>query len=111
MGKRDIEKHIKFNDAEYEIVCRRAAKLNMRIGTYIRKISVQGSVKVYDFDKVDDVHRAMNRIGVNINQIVHLANSTHSVYQKDVEGLQNQFKELKSVVENWLLPFEPEDLS
>ena len=110
MGKRDIEKHIKFNKDEYEAVCRRAAKLGMRTGTYIRAISVQGSVKVFDLKELNDVYRAMNRIGVNINQIVHLANSTHSIFQKDVEDLQEQIKQLNIIVEDWLSPLECEEL-
>ncbi len=52
----------------------------------------------------------MNRIGVNINQISTVANSTKSIYQKDIEDLQEEIKQLRLVVEDWLSPLQSEEL-
>lgn len=110
MSIRNIRKEIKFNKDEWETVCRRSGELGMRTGTFIRKISVQGEIKVFDFKQLDNVYRAINRIGVNLNQIATVANSTGSVYQKDIEDMQKEFKEMSVIVEDWLSPFEPEVL-
>ena len=88
-------KMIGFSPAEWEVVCRRSAELRMRTGTYIRTISVQGIIKYYSLKELNDVYRALNRIGVNLNQIATVANSTGSIYQKDlqikVKGLCEDF--------------------
>lgn len=107
---RNIRKEIKYNIEEYEVICRKAAELQMRPGTYIRTISVQGSVKVFDLRELSDVYKAMNRIGVNINQISTVAQSTKSIYQKDIEDLKNELAQLRIIVEDWLSPLQSEEL-
>lgn len=48
MSKRTIEKHIKYNSEEWDIVSKKAAALGQRAGTYIRRISVNGTIKYFD---------------------------------------------------------------
>lgn len=110
MGRRNIEKHIRFTEDEYNIISRRSAELGMRTGTYIRTIAVQGTIKVFPLKELNDVHRALNRIGVNLNQIATVANSTGSIYQKDMEDVLAEMKQLRVIVEDWLEPLEPEVL-
>lgn len=110
MGRRNIEKHIRFTKEEYDIVCRRSAELGLRTGTYIRTIAVQGVIKYFSLKELNDVYRALNRIGVNLNQIATVVNSTGGIYQKDMEDILKQMKELRIIVEDWLEPLEPEVL-
>lgn len=110
MSKRNIEKHIRLTKEEYEIICKRSEKMRVSAGRYIRTIAVQGEVKIFSLKELNDVYRALNRIGVNLNQIAAVVNSSGSVYQKDMEDLQAQMKELRIVVEDWLEPLEPEVL-
>ena len=110
MGKREIEKHIRFTKEEYDVIRKRSAKLCMREGTYIRTIAVQGVVKVYPLKELNDVQRALNRIGVNLNQIATVANSTDSIYQKDMEDVIAEMKQLRNIVDEWLSPLEAEEL-
>lgn len=110
MGKRDIRKEVKFSKDEYNAVCKKASAVNMKVGTYIRVISVQGNIKVFPFKELDNVYRALNRIGVNLNQITTVVNSTGGVYQKDMEDIQAEMKRLKTIVENWLSPIMPEEI-
>ena len=85
--------------------------MGLRTGTYIRTIAVQGVVKVFPLKELNDVHRALNRIGVNLNQIATVVNSTGSVYQKDMEDVLAEMKQLRIIVEDWLEPLEPEVLT
>ena len=101
---------IGFAFPEWETVCLRSSALGMRVGTYIRTISVQGSIKVFKLKELNDVYRAMNRIGININQIAKVVNRTGSVYQKDMEDIQKEIKELRIIMEDWLSPLEPEEI-
>ena len=68
------------------------------------------AIKVFNLKELTDVYKAMNRIGVNINQISTVANSTKSIYQKDIEDLQEEIKQLRLVVEDWLSPLQSEEL-
>lgn len=106
--KRTIEKHIKFNEEEYDIVCKRSEILGLRPGTYIRQIAVYGEIKKYNFKEIADVRIAFDRIGTNINQITTVVNSTGSIYQKDVEDIRAEMKQLRKVIDNWLEPLEVE---
>ncbi len=110
MGKRNIEKHIRFTKEEYDVVCRRSDELKMCPGKYIRTIAVQGVIKVFSLKELNDVYRAMNKIGVNLNQIATVANSTGSVYQKDMEDILAEMKQLRIIVDDWLEPLESEVL-
>jgi hypothetical protein len=106
-----IKKIVGFSPTEWETVCRRSAEMGLRTGTYIRTIAVQGVVKVFPLKELNDVHRALNRIGVNLNQIATVVNSTGSVYQKDMEDVLAEMKQLRIIVEDWLEPLEPEVLT
>lgn len=106
-----IKKIVGFSPTEWETVCRRSAEMGLRTGTYIRTIAVQGVVKVFPLKELNDVHRALNRIGVNLNQIATVVNSTGSVYQKDMEDVLTEMKQLRIIVEDWLEPLEPEVLT
>lgn len=103
-------KMIGFSPKEWKIILRRSAELKMRTGTYIRTISVQGVIKYFSLKELNDVYRALNRIGVNLNQIAKVANSTNSIYQKDIEDILKEMKELRIIVEDWLEPLGPEVL-
>lgn len=105
-----IMKMIGFSPKEWEIILRRSDELKMRTGTYIRTIAVQGVIKYFSLKELNDVYRALNRIGVNLNQIATVVNSTGGIYQKDMEDILKQMKELRIIVEDWLEPLEPEVL-
>lgn len=110
MSKRNIEKHIKYNAEEWEIISKNAAFLGKRTGTFIREISVQGVIKNYDMKQFNHLIMSFNRIGNEINQIAKVANSTQSVYSKDIEDLKKSFLDLQTVFENYLLPLKEEVL-
>lgn len=80
MSKRTIEKHIKYNSEEWDIVSKKAAALGQRAGTYIRRISVNGTIKYFDMKQFNHLIMSFNRIGNELNQIAKVANSTNSVF-------------------------------
>ena len=106
MSKRTIEKHIKYNDEEWDIVSKKAAALGQRAGTYIRRISVNGTIKYFDMKQFNHLIMSFNRIGNELNQIAKVANSTQSVYAKDIEDMKKSFEYLETVFANYLLPIK-----
>ena len=110
MSKRTIEKHIKYNAEEWKIVSEKAAALGKRAGTFIREISVQGVIKNCDMRQFNHLIMSFNRIGNELNQIAKVANSTQSVYAKDIEDMKKSYEYLKAVFENYLLPLKEEVL-
>lgn len=110
MSKRTIEKHIKYNAEEWEIISKKSSALGQRAGTFIREMSVRGVIKNYDMKQFNHLIMSFNRIGNEFNQIAKVVNSTQSVYAKDIEDLKKSFEYLETVFENYLLPLKEEVL-
>ena len=105
MGRK-ICKEIKYSEEEKEIISQCAAKLNKRIGTYIREIAVGGVIKIYDLNQLNHLVMSFNRIGNEIDSIAEVVNSTRTITRKDIEDLGKSVDYLKTVMENYLLPLK-----
>ena len=103
-------KLIYFSPKEWEIVCKKAAAVYMRTGTYIRKIAVKGSVKKVDLKQLNHLRMSFVSIGTQLNQIAKVANSTQSIYAKDIEEMREQFEYLREVFNDYLVPLKSEDI-
>ena len=110
MRKRNIECHVRFNEAEYEIIKKNAQKKNWSVAMYVRSMAIQGEVKIYDMKELQNLLNAFRRIGTNVNQIATVANASGSVYQKDIEDMQEQFKYFDNVMKNYLRELKPKVL-
>ena len=106
MAYRNKAKLIKFSPEEWQTVCKRAAALGQRTGTYIRRIAVRGTIKSFDMKQFNHLIMSFNRIGNELNQIAKVANSTQSVYSKDIEDMKKSFEYLEVVFANYLLPIK-----
>lgn len=107
---RNIRKEIKFNADEWNAVCEKAARLGQRTGTYIRKIAVQGSIKFYDIEKLYGLKYSLNSAASSFNQIAKVANSTQSVYEKDIVEMKEQLKSLKMTFDIFCKNLEPDEI-
>ena len=101
-------KLVYFKPADWEIVCKRAKAVNMKTGTYIREIAVRGEIKHYDMVQLNNLRMSFNRISYELNQIAKVANSSQSIYQKDIEDMQKQMDYFTRVMENYLSVLEPD---
>lgn len=70
---RTIRKIIKFNDDKWHAVCKRTEFLNLRTGTYIRRIAVREVLKMFDMKKINRVLMSFYRIDNMIEQILRVA--------------------------------------
>ena len=101
---------IYFSPKEWEVVCKKAVALNLRNGTYIRTMAVQGEIKEYDLKELQNLLNAFRRIGTNVNQIAAVVNTSGAVHQKDIEDMQEQFKYFNNVMKNYLRELKPKVL-
>ena len=103
--------HIGFSKEEWEIVCRKAKAARLRNGTYVRRMAVKGEIKYYELKELVTLKRAFLSIGNNLNQIAKVANESGSVYQKDIEDLQEEFKYFRTAMQSYLFPNSPTYIS
>ena len=74
----------------------------MKTATFIRAMSLDGSIYVYDMKELVPLLNGMRIISNNINQVARKANETNNVYAADVEKLKGDVSELCRTVSNWL---------
>jgi hypothetical protein len=98
---------IRVNDEEYDIIRKKADRLNMKVAVYIRRMAVQGEIKRYDLSELRDITRSFRMIGTELNQIAKVANSTNEVTGKAVEEIKRQYEVLEKVFSNYLKPLKP----
>ncbi|MDE6709452.1 MAG: hypothetical protein K2J76_03060, partial [Oscillospiraceae bacterium] len=88
---RTIRKIIKFNDDEWQAVCKRAEFLNLRTGTYIRRIAVREVLKVLDMKKINRVLVSFHRIGNLLEQILRVAKKEQLPYTSEIQKFINVY--------------------
>ena len=93
--KRNIKKLIRFSEEEWKNVQRRAEIAGMKPAVFIRNIANKGQIKLYDLDRFQDLSYPMRGIHSSMNQIAMVANSTHSIFEKDVSDLKDHYERLK----------------
>lgn len=84
--------------------------MNMKTGVYIREIALKGSVKKVDLKQLNHLRMSFVSIGTQLNQIAKVANSTQSIYAKDIEEMREQFEYLRDVFNDYLVPLKSEDI-
>ena len=67
---------------------------------YARKMCLDGKVMRVDYGDIRELTRAVNRIGVNINQIAHVLNTTGNFYAQELETLKAEHDELCRLIRN-----------
>lgn len=96
------EKKVTYDLDEWEEVERRAAKMHMKTGTYIKRVSVDKRIKYCDMEAASSVVNAINAVGNNLNQLTRKANELNSIYAGDIENLQAGVKEICRIVNSFL---------
>ena len=107
---KNIRKIIKFNDNEWQTVCKRAEFLNLRTGTYIRRIAVREVLKVFDMKKLNRVLMSFFRIENLLEQILRVAMREHSQYTEEIQKLLDVVNEYEKPLKKYLSELKPERL-
>lgn len=93
--RRKQQIHVYFSEEEMEII---NAKMQI-IGTenlsaYVRKMTVDGEIKVVDSEQLKRMNQLLFSISNNINQIAKRVNTTNSLYAEDLKTLNEKMEEI-----------------
>lgn len=64
------------------------------MGAYLRKMSIDGIIVNTDTTYLEKQFYEMHKIGVNVNQLARLANSTGAVTPEEITELKGMIKEI-----------------
>lgn len=61
---------------------------------YAREMLTKGEVILKDYTALKELSTEINRIGININQIAKVANSTNELYEHEIKDIQETVKKI-----------------
>ena len=73
---------------------------------YLRKMAVDGYIVQLDMGAVLELVKLLRSVSSNVNQIARRCNSTHNLYEQDVEDLRQGYAEIWQGVNDLLKKFE-----
>lgn len=93
--KRNRQMHFRLTPTEYSRVEEKMQELGVRsLGAYLRKMALDGICVRLDIEEIRQITRLLSRCSANLNQYAKRANETGSIYQEDIQGLQNSLDEI-----------------
>ena len=99
MRKRNIRIQVRLNDIEYAKLLDDISKSDETISDYIRKLILEKEIKEKPEKDFYKVMKQLSKIGVNLNQIAHKANSTNVIdkdfYKNEAEEWHKFAREVK----------------
>lgn len=107
---RNIRKIIKFNNDEWQTVCKRAEFLKMKTGTYIRNAAVQEVLKVYDMKKYNRVLVSFFRIENLLEQILRVSKREQSQYTTEIQKMLKVCSDCQKKLLKYMSELKPEKL-
>ena len=99
MLKRNKQVIIRLTESEYAALREKADAAGLKVSPLIRRLIEGCEVKPRPPDSYKDLARELAAIGNNINQAVHLANSTCYISRTQIEYLSDQMTEVWRLVQ------------
>ncbi len=93
--KRNIQMKFDVTKEERELIRQKMAQIpTQRIGSYLRKMAIDGLIIYTDTTDIKEMNRELHSIGVNINQIAKRVNETGSIYEEDIKEIQERLNKI-----------------
>jgi hypothetical protein len=97
---RNRQLNLKFTEEEFNFITKKKETAKVQNYTdFIMKIAAQSQVIVVDTKPLLEVANQINKIGVNVNQMAKIANTTGKIYSNEFEDLKKKISEMESIVE------------
>ena len=80
--------NIRFNDTEWEHICRQAELLHVKKSSYVRECAKAHYVLMMDQGDMNGIIGAVRGLSANVNQIARRANKTGRVYEEDITTMK-----------------------
>ena len=95
MAKRGRDIHFLASKEEVERIHQKMDELGVRsMGAYLRKMALDGYCINLDLQDVKEMVSLLRRCSNNLNQYAKRANETGSIYQADINDLQERLEEI-----------------
>lgn len=95
MDKRDVNIHVRVTRAEYDRIRLKMEELGVRnIAAYMRKMGLDGYCINLDLQDVKNLVSLLRICSNNLNQYAKRANETGSIYEADINDLQERLEEI-----------------
>lgn len=108
--KKQLIKSVRYSNDEWEIIKQKAKKLNMKTGTYIQKISVEGKILIINSPEHQRILNELHKIGSNYNQIARRLNQTNSIYYDDIKDIKQEYEDLCHMLNIYLSTIQQQDI-
>ena len=93
--KRTVQLKFRVTEAERDLILEKMKLIPTRnMAAYLRKIAIDGYIIQIDYSDIKAMTAEIQKIGVNVNQIVRRVNSTGSVYQEDIDEIKGVLNEI-----------------
>ena len=93
--KRNIQMKFYVTEEEKHLIEQKMQQLpTQRYGAYLRKMAIDGYIIQWDTDDIKAFTGELSAIGRNINQIAKRVNAGGSVYQADIQEIQERLEEI-----------------
>ena len=97
--KRPVQKLIRLTDEEARFISDKVAESGMtNFNSFARIMLIMGEVKILNFEELKELRQAINRIGVNVNQIAKKVNEDDQVSLNELSQILEMQKDLKDTV-------------
>lgn len=91
MAKRDWDVHFLASQEEVDRIHQKMDELGIRsMGAYLRKMALDGYCINLELSDVKELVSLLRRCSNNLNQYAKRANETGSIYQADIQDLQER---------------------
>ncbi|HGD2217682.1 TPA: plasmid mobilization relaxosome protein MobC [Streptococcus agalactiae] len=96
---RKIQKLLFVSEEENKIIKEKMAAINLKnFSNYARYMLTTGKVTTIDYSELTQLRTEINRIGVNINQIVKYINMSEEVSKEDYKILLESLTDVKTLL-------------
>lgn len=101
--KRMIQKKIRLTEEEARFISTKVAESGMtNFNAFARIMLIMGEVKILNFEEFRELHKEINRIGVNVNQIAKKVNEDDQVSLTELSQILELQKNLKDIVNQFI---------
>ena len=101
--KRMIQKKIRLTEEEARFISTKFLESGMtNFNSFARIMLIMGEVKILNFEELKELRQAINRIGVNVNQIAKKVNEDDQVSLTELSQILELQKNLKETVNQFI---------
>ena len=86
--------NIRFNDTEWEQICRLAELLRMKKSGYVRECTKASHFLMIDQNDMDSIVGAIRGLSANVNQVALRANKNGKIYDEDIAEMKAKLEEI-----------------